>query len=66
MGTENLNNRSTAMTPEVLGQLNADAIVACKQAFEAGVAAGKAEIIEEMLALMVELPNRQKHQKRGE
>ena len=46
MGTDNQNNRSTALTPEALGQINTDLIAACRLAFEAGVAAGKLEIIQ--------------------
>jgi hypothetical protein len=45
MGTENQNNRSTALTPEIAGQINADLIAAIKDAFEAGVIAGRQEVL---------------------
>lgn len=45
MGTENLNNRSTAITPELAGQINTDLLAAVKEAFEAGVIAGRQEVL---------------------
>ena len=50
MGTDNLNNRSTAPTPELLGQINTDMLAVIRQAFEAGVIAGRMEILEKMTA----------------
>ena len=45
VGTENQNNRSTAMTPEIIGQVNTDMLAVCKESFEAGVKAGTIEVI---------------------
>ena len=45
MGHPNENNRSTAITPEIAGQINTDLLAAVKDAFAAGVTAGRVEII---------------------
>jgi hypothetical protein len=45
MGHPNDNNRSSALTPEIAGKFNADLITAVKEAFEAGVVAGRQEVL---------------------
>jgi hypothetical protein len=45
MGTDNQNNRSTALTPELAGKINADLLAAVQEAFEAGVVAGRQEVL---------------------
>jgi hypothetical protein len=45
MGTDNQNNRSTAITPEIAGKINTDLLAAVKEAFEAGVIAGQQQIL---------------------
>ncbi len=45
MGKDFANNRSSAPTPELLGQFNTGLLTAVKEAFEAGVLAGKVEIV---------------------